>query len=60
MRSSFQSDCVYRQLQQQQQAELERGGNGDGLYEAGPITLSQVSLGSFLSFILEISLMELS
>nr|XP_020473281.1 aryl hydrocarbon receptor nuclear translocator isoform X3 [Monopterus albus] len=31
-----------RQLQQQQQAELEGGGNGDGLYEAGPITLSQM------------------
>uniref|UniRef100_H3CRK4 Aryl hydrocarbon receptor nuclear translocator n=1 Tax=Tetraodon nigroviridis TaxID=99883 RepID=H3CRK4_TETNG len=30
------------QLQQQQQAELERGGSGDGLYEAGPITLSQM------------------
>lgn len=60
MRSSFQSDSAYRQLQQQQQAELERGGNGDGLYEAGPITLSQVSLRSFWSFILERSLMELS
>ncbi|TWW79076.1 aryl hydrocarbon receptor nuclear translocator isoform X1 [Takifugu flavidus] len=31
-----------RQLQQQQQAELERGGSGDGLYEAGPIALSQM------------------
>lgn len=45
----FQSDSVSRQLQQQQQAELERGGNGDGLYEAGPIALSQVSLSSCLS-----------
>lgn len=35
---------VSRQLQQQQQAELDRGGSGDGLYEAGPIALSQVSL----------------
>lgn len=33
-----------RQLQQQQQqAELEGGGTRDGMYEAGPITLSQVS-----------------
>ncbi|KAM9353934.1 aryl hydrocarbon receptor nuclear translocator isoform 2-T2 [Symphorus nematophorus] len=31
-----------RQLQQQQQAELEGGGTRDGLYEAGPITLSQM------------------
>uniref|UniRef100_A0A674PQZ6 Aryl hydrocarbon receptor nuclear translocator n=1 Tax=Takifugu rubripes TaxID=31033 RepID=A0A674PQZ6_TAKRU len=31
-----------KQLQQQQQAELERGGSGDGLYEAGPIALSQM------------------
>ncbi|XP_037129101.1 aryl hydrocarbon receptor nuclear translocator isoform X2 [Syngnathus acus] len=34
-----------RQLQQQQQqAELEGGGASDGLYEAGPITLSQVEV----------------
>lgn len=33
-----------RQLQQQQQqAELEGGGTRDSMYEAGPITLSQVS-----------------
>ncbi|XP_040899448.1 aryl hydrocarbon receptor nuclear translocator isoform X3 [Toxotes jaculatrix] len=31
-----------RQLQHQQQAELEGGGARDGLYEAGPITLSQM------------------
>ncbi|XP_049903611.1 aryl hydrocarbon receptor nuclear translocator isoform X5 [Epinephelus moara] len=31
-----------KQLQQQQQAELEGGGARDGLYEAGPITLSQM------------------
>ncbi|XP_028282306.1 aryl hydrocarbon receptor nuclear translocator isoform X2 [Parambassis ranga] len=31
-----------RQLQQQQQAEIEGGGTRDGLYEAGPITLSQM------------------
>ncbi|KAM4580476.1 aryl hydrocarbon receptor nuclear translocator isoform 2-T2 [Odontesthes bonariensis] len=31
-----------RQLQQQQQADLEGGGTRDGLYEAGPITLSQM------------------
>ncbi|KAM3614242.1 uncharacterized protein V6R79_011643 [Siganus canaliculatus] len=31
-----------RQLQQQQQAELEGGGGRDGLYEAGPITMSQM------------------
>ncbi|XP_029927600.1 aryl hydrocarbon receptor nuclear translocator isoform X2 [Myripristis murdjan] len=31
-----------RQLQQQQQAELEGGGGRDNLYEAGPITLSQM------------------
>ncbi|XP_061144000.1 aryl hydrocarbon receptor nuclear translocator isoform X4 [Syngnathus typhle] len=30
--------------QQQQQAELEGGGASDGLYEAGPITLSQVEV----------------
>ncbi|KAM9309066.1 aryl hydrocarbon receptor nuclear translocator isoform 2-T2 [Pholidichthys leucotaenia] len=32
-----------RQLQQQQQADLEGGGTRDGMYEAGPITLSQMS-----------------
>lgn len=32
-----------RQLQQQQQAELEGGGTRDSMYEAGPVTLSQVS-----------------
>uniref|UniRef100_A0A8C4E8S1 Aryl hydrocarbon receptor nuclear translocator n=1 Tax=Dicentrarchus labrax TaxID=13489 RepID=A0A8C4E8S1_DICLA len=32
-----------KQLQQQQQAELEGGGTRDSLYEAGPITHSQVS-----------------
>uniref|UniRef100_A0A665UY02 Aryl hydrocarbon receptor nuclear translocator n=1 Tax=Echeneis naucrates TaxID=173247 RepID=A0A665UY02_ECHNA len=31
-----------KQFQQQQQAELDGGGARDGLYEAGPITLSQV------------------
>ncbi|XP_049439951.1 aryl hydrocarbon receptor nuclear translocator isoform X6 [Epinephelus fuscoguttatus] len=31
-----------KQLQQQQQAELEGGGARDSLYEAGPITLSQM------------------
>ncbi|XP_035527895.1 aryl hydrocarbon receptor nuclear translocator-like isoform X6 [Morone saxatilis] len=31
-----------RQLQQQQQAELEGGGTRDSLYEAGPITHSQM------------------
>ncbi|XP_072250280.1 aryl hydrocarbon receptor nuclear translocator isoform X5 [Leuresthes tenuis] len=31
-----------KQLQQQQQADLEGGGARDGLYEAGPITLSQM------------------
>uniref|UniRef100_A0A667XG77 Aryl hydrocarbon receptor nuclear translocator n=1 Tax=Myripristis murdjan TaxID=586833 RepID=A0A667XG77_9TELE len=31
-----------KQLQQQQQAELEGGGGRDNLYEAGPITLSQM------------------
>ncbi|XP_034554166.1 aryl hydrocarbon receptor nuclear translocator-like isoform X4 [Notolabrus celidotus] len=31
-----------KQLQQQQQAELEGGGARDGLYEAGPITMSQM------------------
>ncbi|XP_023258155.1 aryl hydrocarbon receptor nuclear translocator-like isoform X5 [Seriola lalandi dorsalis] len=31
-----------KQFQQQQQAELEGGGARDGLYEAGPITLSQM------------------
>ncbi|XP_029359331.1 aryl hydrocarbon receptor nuclear translocator isoform X2 [Echeneis naucrates] len=31
-----------RQFQQQQQAELDGGGARDGLYEAGPITLSQM------------------
>ncbi|XP_070767574.1 aryl hydrocarbon receptor nuclear translocator isoform X2 [Enoplosus armatus] len=31
-----------KQLQQQQQAELEGGGTRDGLYETGPITLSQM------------------
>ncbi|XP_028282309.1 aryl hydrocarbon receptor nuclear translocator isoform X5 [Parambassis ranga] len=31
-----------KQLQQQQQAEIEGGGTRDGLYEAGPITLSQM------------------
>ncbi|KAL7393581.1 hypothetical protein ABVT39_013186 [Epinephelus coioides] len=31
-----------KQLQQQQQAELEGGGAREGLYEAGPITLSQM------------------
>ncbi|XP_071325357.1 aryl hydrocarbon receptor nuclear translocator isoform X3 [Trachinotus anak] len=31
-----------RQFQQQQQAELEGGGARDGLYEAGPLTLSQM------------------
>ncbi|XP_075965766.1 aryl hydrocarbon receptor nuclear translocator isoform X3 [Anarhichas minor] len=31
-----------KQLQQQQQAELEGGGARDGLYEAGPIALSQM------------------
>ncbi|KAM9724469.1 aryl hydrocarbon receptor nuclear translocator isoform 2-T2 [Menidia menidia] len=31
-----------RQLQQQQQADLEGGGTRDALYEAGPITLSQM------------------
>ncbi|XP_053287947.1 aryl hydrocarbon receptor nuclear translocator isoform X3 [Pleuronectes platessa] len=31
-----------RQFQQQQQAELEGGGARDGLYEAGPIALSQM------------------
>ncbi|XP_030013540.1 aryl hydrocarbon receptor nuclear translocator isoform X2 [Sphaeramia orbicularis] len=31
-----------RQLQQQQQTELEGGGPRDGLYEAGPVTLSQM------------------
>ncbi|XP_028325697.1 aryl hydrocarbon receptor nuclear translocator isoform X2 [Gouania willdenowi] len=31
-----------RQLQQQQQADLEGGGARDGLYETGPITLSQM------------------
>ncbi|XP_038567263.1 aryl hydrocarbon receptor nuclear translocator isoform X6 [Micropterus salmoides] len=31
-----------RQLQQQQQNDLEGGGTRDGLYEAGPITLSQM------------------
>lgn len=36
------SVSLFRQLQQQQQAELEGGGARDGLYEAGPITLSQV------------------
>lgn len=45
--SWFHSDSASRQLQQQQQAELDRGGNGEGLYEAGPITLSQVSPGSW-------------
>uniref|UniRef100_A0A8C9YBR5 Aryl hydrocarbon receptor nuclear translocator n=1 Tax=Sander lucioperca TaxID=283035 RepID=A0A8C9YBR5_SANLU len=33
-----------KQLQQQQQAELEGSGARDGLYEAGPITLSQMSV----------------
>ncbi|XP_077454755.1 aryl hydrocarbon receptor nuclear translocator isoform X2 [Stigmatopora argus] len=33
-----------RQLQQQQQAELEGGGTRDGLYEAGPITRSQTQM----------------
>ena len=37
------SVSLSRQLQQQQQqAELEGGGTRDGIYEAGPITLSQV------------------
>uniref|UniRef100_A0A8C5GUZ6 Aryl hydrocarbon receptor nuclear translocator n=1 Tax=Gouania willdenowi TaxID=441366 RepID=A0A8C5GUZ6_GOUWI len=31
-----------KQLQQQQQADLEGGGARDGLYETGPITLSQM------------------
>uniref|UniRef100_A0A665UXK0 Aryl hydrocarbon receptor nuclear translocator n=1 Tax=Echeneis naucrates TaxID=173247 RepID=A0A665UXK0_ECHNA len=31
-----------KQFQQQQQAELDGGGARDGLYEAGPITLSQM------------------
>ncbi|XP_039973837.1 aryl hydrocarbon receptor nuclear translocator isoform X3 [Xiphias gladius] len=31
-----------RQFQQQQQAELDGGGARDGLYEAGPMTLSQM------------------
>ncbi|XP_070690814.1 aryl hydrocarbon receptor nuclear translocator isoform X3 [Pempheris klunzingeri] len=31
-----------KQLQQQQQAELEGGGARDSMYEAGPITLSQM------------------
>ncbi|KAM9724472.1 aryl hydrocarbon receptor nuclear translocator isoform 5-T5 [Menidia menidia] len=31
-----------KQLQQQQQADLEGGGTRDALYEAGPITLSQM------------------
>ncbi|XP_068998793.1 aryl hydrocarbon receptor nuclear translocator isoform X1 [Embiotoca jacksoni] len=31
-----------KQLQQQQQADLEGGGTRDGMYEAGPITLSQM------------------
>uniref|UniRef100_A0A672Y6Y1 Aryl hydrocarbon receptor nuclear translocator n=1 Tax=Sphaeramia orbicularis TaxID=375764 RepID=A0A672Y6Y1_9TELE len=31
-----------KQLQQQQQTELEGGGPRDGLYEAGPVTLSQM------------------
>lgn len=31
-----------KQLQQQQQNDLEGGGTRDGLYEAGPITLSQM------------------
>lgn len=59
-RGLIQSDSVYRQLQQQQQAELDRGGSGEGLYEAGPITLSQVSRSSLLSFIPEISQIESS
>ncbi|XP_036394307.1 aryl hydrocarbon receptor nuclear translocator isoform X4 [Megalops cyprinoides] len=33
-----------RQLQQQQQAELEGGGSRDGLYEAGQVTLPQVGV----------------
>ncbi|XP_041650274.1 aryl hydrocarbon receptor nuclear translocator isoform X2 [Cheilinus undulatus] len=36
------SQVATRQLQQQQQAELEGGGARDGLYEAGPITMSQM------------------
>lgn len=40
------SVSIFRQLQQQQQqAELEGGGTRDGLYETGPITLSQVRRG---------------
>lgn len=35
-----------RQLQHQQQTELEGGGARDGLFEAGPITLSQVRLST--------------
>lgn len=38
----FYSRPFSRQLQQQQQAELEGGATRDGVYEAGPITLSQV------------------
>ncbi|XP_039661240.1 aryl hydrocarbon receptor nuclear translocator, partial [Perca fluviatilis] len=38
------SVSLFRQLQQQQQAELEGSGARDGLYEAGPITLSQMSV----------------
>ncbi|XP_077576750.1 aryl hydrocarbon receptor nuclear translocator isoform X2 [Stigmatopora nigra] len=33
-----------KQLQQQQQAELEGGGTRDGLYEAGPITRPQTQM----------------
>ncbi|XP_019948516.2 aryl hydrocarbon receptor nuclear translocator isoform X2 [Paralichthys olivaceus] len=35
-----------RQFQQQQQAELDGGGARDGLYEAGPIALSQMPVQS--------------
>uniref|UniRef100_A0A4W6FR34 Aryl hydrocarbon receptor nuclear translocator n=1 Tax=Lates calcarifer TaxID=8187 RepID=A0A4W6FR34_LATCA len=35
-----------KQLQHQQQTELEGGGARDGLFEAGPITLSQVRLST--------------
>ncbi|KAF1387987.1 hypothetical protein PFLUV_G00085600 [Perca fluviatilis] len=48
LRDSFQQVVKLKgqvlQLQQQQQAELEGSGARDGLYEAGPITLSQMSV----------------
>lgn len=37
-----------RQLQQQQQIDLEGGGTRDGLYEAGQVSLSQVYIYIYL------------